>query len=90
MKRTVHKVNEVPITITPFTPSGQMVFSTIKTITDLDDPTIVYHETLTPDAHEAIKVLKFLDEMNGISWTPKLKDLEVKLRKELHDLMGAK
>lgn len=73
--------------LSPFTKSGQPVFSSMKMMTDPQDRTKEYRVEVTPDAEDAIRVLRFLDEQNGIGWTPELKRIERELRKSLHDLM---
>lgn len=89
MKRTVHKADEMPLDVSPVTKNGEIVFSKIHEISDIDNPTIKYIETCTPDSEDAFKVLRFLDEMNGISWTSELKRIERELRSALLDLATA-
>lgn len=86
MRSKVYRADKQPLDLSPFTSNGQPVYSTIRTFSKQDEP-IHYIETLTPDASDAIKVLQFLDEMNGIGWTPELRRLERELRDALNDLM---
>jgi len=91
MKRHVRKANSLEgVEMSPITPKEELVYSSIHTITDPDEPTVPYIETLTPDAEDAMKVLRFLDEINGIGWTPSLRRIEKELREALHDLWMAK
>lgn len=90
MKITRRKVGEMEeLTLSPITKGGEIVYSSIKEESDPNNPRDRWIVEYTPDAEEAIKVLKFLDEMNGIGWTPKLKSLELDLRLALLDLMTA-
>lgn len=89
MRRTIHRVDEMPLEASPITKKGEVVLSTIHEISDLDDPTIKYIETYTPGKEESIKVLRFLNEMNGIGWTPQLIRIEKELRAALMDLWSS-
>lgn len=88
-KRSVHRYDEMPLEVSPVTKKGQIVYSSIREISDLNDPTVIYIETITPDGQDAKKVLRFLDEMNGIGWTPELQRIEKELRAALMDLWSA-
>lgn len=88
-KVTRRKIGDLSeLTLSPVTKGGQIVYSTIHEESDPFNPADRWIVEITPDAEDAIKVLKFLDEQNGIGWTPNLKKLEKELRKELHDLMS--
>jgi hypothetical protein len=88
-KRTVYKADELPLETSPITKKGEIVYSSIREIRDPSDITTSYIETITPDAEDAKKVLRFLDEQNGIGWTDELKRIEKELRTALLDLMSA-
>lgn len=91
MKRTVYKRGTMTeLSCSPITKAGEVVFSRINIISDPNDPREEYIEELTPDSEEAFKVLRFLDEMNGIGWTPRLRKLERELRDALMDLACSK
>jgi len=72
----------------PITPNGQLVYSSMRVEARHDGTGEHRVITYTPDKTDAIEVLSFLDEINGISWTPELKKIEKELRAALHDLMG--
>jgi len=74
--------------LSPITPKGQVVYSSIK-VEALHDDGAGTHRivTYTPERSDAIRVLSFLNNINGISWTPELKQIERELRSALHDLM---
>lgn len=86
MKRTVRKQWDIG-SLSPITKGGEVVNSRIKMITDPNKPTEQWVEEYTPEPADAIKVLEFLNEMNGIGWTSRLRKAEEELRLALHDLM---
>ncbi len=88
-KRTIHRFDELPLEVSPITKTGQIVYSSIREIRDPHDITTPYIETITPDADDAKKVLNFLNELNGIGWTPELQRIEKELRLALLDLMSS-
>lgn len=90
MRITRRRAHELPINLSPITPKGSIIYSRIQAESDPEDPTKQYIVEYTPDGADAIKVLKFLDEMNGIGWTGELRTIEQELREALHDLMAVK
>jgi hypothetical protein len=86
MKRKVYKANEIG-ELSPHTKSGEIVFSRLHVEPNPEEPMNPYHIEFVPEASDALKVLHFLDEMNGIGWTPTLKKLERDLRTALLDMM---
>lgn len=91
MKRVARRADALSdITLSPVTKSGEIVYSSITQESDPFNPTDLWIVEYTPDAEDAIKVLKFLNEMNGIGWTPRLKKAEKELRLALLDLMSVK
>lgn len=86
MKIERHRADRQPLNPSPITPSGQIVISRIREESDPYDPKMRYIVTYTPDGEDVIKVLNFLNEMNGIGWTADLRRIEAELRAALVDL----
>lgn len=86
-RRRIGDLDELELS--PVTKGGEIVYATIKEETDPLNPTDRWIVEYTPDGEDAIKVLRFLDEMNGIGWTLRLKKAEKELRLALLDLMTA-
>jgi hypothetical protein len=87
MKQTIKKSGEIGH-LSGFTKSGKLIYSRLELRENPDDPRNPFQVLTTAERSDAIKVLKFLDEMNGIGWTAELRKIELALRAELHDFMG--
>jgi hypothetical protein len=86
MRRNVRRSSELGA-LSPLTKNGQPVFSSMRIIQDLGNPHEQLIEEYTPDSSDAIKVLEFLDKINGLHWTPDLIRIERELRAALLDLI---
>jgi len=87
MKVTRHKANELNLELSPVTRGGDIVYSRIEKSKDFITGE-AYITTYTPGRDEAVKVLSFLDEINGIGWSSELTRIEKELRSALFELMG--